>query len=191
MCLTRLGCFAVQVEVKSAIPRPQMIQASEYAHSDMGAALSFKRALELSCTRGGGCAGNGSGASPLTSPPSTAGAHRDPAALAEDSASVERPDNPVPVYDGPPPPWLIKFKEWLPGFLSEVSQRLKEGEYYPLSSLKGDFRATCGHDMDHVAIGYPKLSDFIRSVEDLVKMKIMPVGVGPATHMILLPRGTV
>jgi hypothetical protein len=65
--------------------------------------------------------------------------------------------------------------------------RLKEGDWYPLSSLKGDFRATCGLELDHLGLGYEKLSDFIRCLPDLCRMKIVPVGRGPATHMVLLP----
>ena len=85
------------------------------------------------------------------------------------------------------PIWLGKFRQWLPKFLSGVSMRLKEGEWYPLSSLKGDFRATCGLELDHLSLGYEKLSDFVRSFPDLCRMKIVPVGRGPATHMVLLP----
>lgn len=85
------------------------------------------------------------------------------------------------------PTWLNKFRQWLPSFLAGVSRRLKEGEWYPLSSLKGDFRATCGLELDHVALGFEKLSDFVRSFPDLCRMKIVPVGRGPATHMVLLP----
>ena len=50
-------------------------------------------------------------------------------------------------------------------------------------------RATCGMELDHVTIGYPKLSDFVRSLHDICRMKIVPVGRGPATHMVLLPPG--
>lgn len=89
--------------------------------------------------------------------------------------------------EGCPPVWIAKFKHWLPMFLREVSSRLKEGEWYPLSSLKGDFRATCGLELDHLGLGYNKLSDFIRSLSEICKMKIVPVGRGPATHMVLLP----
>lgn len=85
------------------------------------------------------------------------------------------------------PIWLGKFRQWLPKFLTGVSMRLKEGEWYPLSSLKGDFRATCGLELDHLSLGYEKLSDFVRSFPDLCRMKIVPVGRGPATHMVLLP----
>jgi hypothetical protein len=85
------------------------------------------------------------------------------------------------------PSWLTKFLQWLPVFLTGVSMRLKEGDWYPLSSLKGDFRATCGLELDHLGLGYEKLSDFIRCLPDLCRMKIVPVGRGPATHMVLLP----
>ncbi|XP_057871357.1 uncharacterized protein LOC131077811 isoform X2 [Cryptomeria japonica] len=85
------------------------------------------------------------------------------------------------------PAWVEKFKRWLPVFLGEVSKRLKEREWYPLSSLKGDFRATCGLELDHISLGYIKLSDFIRSIPGLCRMKIVPVGTGPATHMVILP----
>ncbi|BBN12814.1 hypothetical protein MPTK1_5g23100 [Marchantia polymorpha subsp. ruderalis] len=83
--------------------------------------------------------------------------------------------------------WVLRFKQWLPSFLIEVYNRLKEGEWYPLSSLKGDFRATCGLELDHTSIGYHKLHDFIKSHPELCKIKIVPVGLGPATHMVLLP----
>lgn len=86
------------------------------------------------------------------------------------------------------PAWVSTFKKWLPLFLNEVSNRLKEGEWYPLSSLKGDFRATCGLELDHTSLGYPKLSDFMRSFSSICHMKVVPIGGrGPATHMVLLP----
>lgn len=85
------------------------------------------------------------------------------------------------------PAWLNTFEEWLPEFLTRVSMRLKEGEWYPLSSLKGDYRAICGLELDHVSLGFEKLSDFVRSFPELCRMKIVPVGRGPATHMVLLP----
>ncbi|XP_058111119.1 uncharacterized protein LOC131254130 [Magnolia sinica] len=85
------------------------------------------------------------------------------------------------------PPWVATFRRWLPAFLVEVSKRLKEGECYPLSSLKGDFRATCGMELDHASLGHLKLSDFMRSFSGICKMRIVPVGRGPATHVVLLP----
>lgn len=86
------------------------------------------------------------------------------------------------------PKWVRIFKRWLPNFLNGVSKRLREGEWYPLSSLKADFRATCGQELDHTSLGYPKLSDFMRSFPGLCRMKIVPVGGrGPATHMVLQP----
>ena len=87
------------------------------------------------------------------------------------------------------PKWVRIFERWLPNFLNDVSKHLKEGERYPLSSLKADFRATCGQELDHNSLGYPKLSDFMRSFPSLCHMKIVPVGGrGPATHMVLQPK---
>ncbi|KAK6928204.1 Ankyrin repeat [Dillenia turbinata] len=85
------------------------------------------------------------------------------------------------------PAWLITFKNWLPDFLQDVSKRLEKGEWYPLSSLKADFRAT-GLELDHASLGYSKLSDFMRLFSDLCHMKVVPVGGrGAATHVVLLP----
>ncbi|EFJ07269.1 hypothetical protein SELMODRAFT_429955 [Selaginella moellendorffii] len=83
------------------------------------------------------------------------------------------------------PPWAQRFRDWLPGFLTEVSKRLEEGESYPLCSLKGDFRATCGLEIDHTALGFEKLSDFIRAWPEICEPKVEPVGLGPATHVVL------
>ncbi|KAG1337867.1 Heterogeneous nuclear ribonucleoprotein 1 [Cocos nucifera] len=85
------------------------------------------------------------------------------------------------------PPWLSKFRKWLPVFLEEACKRLGEGEWYPLSSLKGDFRATCGMELDHASLGFLKLSDFMRALPGICRMRVVPVGSGPATHMVLLP----
>ncbi|OEL20703.1 hypothetical protein BAE44_0018278, partial [Dichanthelium oligosanthes] len=86
------------------------------------------------------------------------------------------------------PSWFFIFRKWLPGFLEDATDRLGvDGERYPLSSLKGDFRATCRMELDHTALGYPKLSDFMRSLPGICRMCVVPVGSGPATHMILLP----
>ncbi|KAK9012578.1 hypothetical protein V6N11_040623 [Hibiscus sabdariffa] len=85
------------------------------------------------------------------------------------------------------PLWLRTFKKWLPRFLQEVSKQPKEGKY-PLSSLKADFRAAFGLELDHVSLGYTKLSDFMRSFPDLCRMKVMPVGGGGSpNHMVLIP----
>ncbi|XP_062203831.1 uncharacterized protein LOC133906058 [Phragmites australis] len=84
------------------------------------------------------------------------------------------------------PSWFFVFRRWLPGFLMDATERLG-GERYPLSSLKGDFRATCRMELDHTALGYPKLSDFMHSLPGICRMCIVPVGSGPATHMVLLP----
>ncbi|CAK9231201.1 unnamed protein product [Sphagnum troendelagicum] len=109
---------------------------------------------------------------------------------ARSDSNVQEQYSPLPadkMSEGSTPSWLIKFRQWLPTFLAGVSTRLNEGEWYPLSSLKGDFRATCGLELDHLALGYEKLSDFIRSLPEVCRMKIVPVGRGPATHMVLLP----
>jgi hypothetical protein len=84
------------------------------------------------------------------------------------------------------PSWFFIFRKWLPGFLEDETARLG-GERYPLSSLKGDFRATCRMELDHTALGYPKLSDFMRSLPGICRMCVVPVGSGPATHMVLFP----
>ncbi|KAG8049047.1 hypothetical protein GUJ93_ZPchr0009g2022 [Zizania palustris] len=83
------------------------------------------------------------------------------------------------------PSWFFIFRKWLPGFLVDATERL--GERYPLSSLKGDFRAICRMELDHCTLGYPKLSDFMRSLPGICRMCVVPVGSGPATHMVLLP----
>ena len=65
---------------------------------------------------------------------------------------------------GNSPRWLKVFKKWFPVFLNAIHQRQQRGESYPLSSVKADFRATCGMELDHAALGYPKLSDFLRTM---------------------------
>ncbi|EEE53511.1 hypothetical protein OsJ_36687 [Oryza sativa Japonica Group] len=83
------------------------------------------------------------------------------------------------------PSWFFIFRKWLPGFLADATERL--GDRYPLSSLKGDFRAICRMELDHSTLGYPKLSDFMRSLPGICRMCVVPVGSGPATHKVLLP----
>ncbi|KAK1320331.1 hypothetical protein QJS10_CPA03g01589 [Acorus calamus] len=69
-----------------------------------------------------------------------------------------------------------------------IEAKAPGGEHYPLSSLKGDFRATCGLELNHGDLGYLKLSDFIRSLDDsMCQTKVVPVMGGPATHFVLLP----
>ncbi|XP_072975636.1 uncharacterized protein [Typha angustifolia] len=89
------------------------------------------------------------------------------------------------------PAWFLKFRKWLPLFLMETCKRLGEGEWYPLSSLKGDFRVTCRMELDHASLGFPKLSDFMRAIPGICQMRIVPVGNGPATHMVLQPSRSV
>ncbi|PKA51963.1 Ankyrin repeat domain-containing protein EMB506, chloroplastic [Apostasia shenzhenica] len=85
------------------------------------------------------------------------------------------------------PPWVLKFMRWFPSYLNKVSRRLGEGEWYPLSSLKGDFRATCGMELDYESLGFSKLSDFLRSFPGICSMHVVPTSNGAATHMVLLP----
>ncbi|KAL0922402.1 hypothetical protein M5K25_006385 [Dendrobium thyrsiflorum] len=85
------------------------------------------------------------------------------------------------------PPWLVRFKKWFPVYLNKTCRRLGEGEWYPLSSLKGDFRATCGMELDHESIGFLKLSDFLRSLPGICKMHVISTGNGSPTHMVLRP----
>ncbi|KAH0465906.1 hypothetical protein IEQ34_006009 [Dendrobium chrysotoxum] len=85
------------------------------------------------------------------------------------------------------PPWLVRFKKWFPVYLNKTCRRLGEGEWYPLSSLKGDFRATCGMELDHESIGFLKLSDFLRSLPGICKIHVISTGNGSPTHMVLRP----
>ncbi|KAG7985394.1 hypothetical protein I3843_03G024000 [Carya illinoinensis] len=85
------------------------------------------------------------------------------------------------------PAWLRIFKKWLPRHLQDQTTRLKEGNY-ALSSLKGDFRATFGLELDHASLGYSKLSEFMKSLPGLCRVKVVPIGkCGPTTHLVLLP----
>ncbi|GBG81597.1 hypothetical protein CBR_g32589 [Chara braunii] len=109
-------------------------------------------------------------------------------ALRTAGASAHTPPLLPVLTPGTEPKWYLRFKAWLQEFLPGAVARLPEGEYYPLSALKGDFRATCGMELDHVELGFNKLSDFIRSFSDLCRIKVVPVGRGTAaTHMVLLP----
>ncbi|CAN1322382.1 Glycine-rich RNA-binding protein [Linum perenne] len=83
------------------------------------------------------------------------------------------------------PLWLGVFRKWLPSFLRQVSSRTEE---YALSSLKSDFRAAFGMDLDHLSLGYSKLANFIRCFPDLCQLEFIAIGKGkPRNHMILLP----
>lgn len=85
------------------------------------------------------------------------------------------------------PKWLRIFLNWLPSFLGELSKNGKDGKY-ALSSLKADFRSKFGIEMDHASIGFPKLSDFIKSFPQLCCLKHVPTGhIGLANHMVILP----
>lgn len=85
------------------------------------------------------------------------------------------------------PPWLRIFKKWLPGFLQDLSPKGSD-ENYALSSLKGDFRAKFGMELDHASLGFMKLSEFMRSFPELCRLKVVPVGSsGHSNHMVLVP----
>ncbi|KAL9247717.1 hypothetical protein vseg_021119 [Gypsophila vaccaria] len=84
------------------------------------------------------------------------------------------------------PKWFTVLKKWLPNFLKKMSRNAK-GEYYSLSSLKTDFKALFGLDLDHTSLGYPKLSDFVKSNPTLCRIKVINTGGIAANHMILLP----
>ncbi|KAK9194804.1 hypothetical protein WN944_005511 [Citrus x changshan-huyou] len=85
------------------------------------------------------------------------------------------------------PKWLRTFKKWLPRFLKDVYRHPLEGKY-ALSSLKTDFKAVCGLELDHASLGYSKLSDFLRTLPDLCHVKAGPIGKnGSPNHMVLVP----
>uniref|UniRef100_A0A803N3H5 Uncharacterized protein n=1 Tax=Chenopodium quinoa TaxID=63459 RepID=A0A803N3H5_CHEQI len=84
------------------------------------------------------------------------------------------------------PGWFATLKKWLPQFLRKMS-RNSEGEFYSLSSLKADFKAIFGLELDHASLGYSKLSDFIKSYPELCRVKIVHTGGQVPNHMILLP----
>ncbi|ONK76927.1 uncharacterized protein A4U43_C02F1330 [Asparagus officinalis] len=86
------------------------------------------------------------------------------------------------------PLWLVKFRKWLPIFLKRAFKRVENAEGYPLSSLKADFRATCGMELDHTSLGFLKLSDFMRAFPDLCKMRLHPAGNGIGSHIVLYPQ---
>ncbi|KAF8094877.1 hypothetical protein N665_0351s0044 [Sinapis alba] len=86
------------------------------------------------------------------------------------------------------PPWLKKFVKWLPRHLRDVSNRYREINGYPLSSLKADFSAAFGMELNHASLGFPKLIDFIKYFPKLCQVKSVLVGnSGLATHWVMLP----
>ncbi|XP_074286562.1 uncharacterized protein LOC141611823 isoform X2 [Silene latifolia] len=85
------------------------------------------------------------------------------------------------------PKWFAVLKKWLPNFLKKMSRNTKQGEFYSLSSLKTDFKALFGLDLDHASLGYPKLSDFIKAYPGLCASKFINTGGTIPNHMILLP----
>ncbi|KAH9614067.1 hypothetical protein KSS87_002764, partial [Heliosperma pusillum] len=85
------------------------------------------------------------------------------------------------------PKWFAVLKKWLPSFLKKMSRNTRQGEFYSLSSLKTDFKALFGLNLDHASLGYPKLSDFIKAYPGLCASKYINTGGTVANHMILLP----
>ncbi|CDY44429.1 BnaA02g29480D [Brassica napus] len=86
------------------------------------------------------------------------------------------------------PTWLKKFVKWLPRHLRDVSERYREINGYPLSSLKADFRADFGMELNHSSLGFSKLIDFIKYFPKLCQVKCVLVGdSGLATHWVMLP----
>ncbi|CAK7355483.1 unnamed protein product [Dovyalis caffra] len=78
------------------------------------------------------------------------------------------------------PKWFRTFRKWLPSFLQQVTRR---GGQYALSSVKADFKAVFGLELDHASLGFSKLSDFMKSIPELCRIKYYPT----VNHMILLP----
>jgi hypothetical protein len=78
------------------------------------------------------------------------------------------------------PKWFRTLRRWLPSFLQQASKR---GGQYALSSVKADFRALFGLELDHASLGFSKLSDFMKSIPELCHVTYHT----PANHMILLP----
>ncbi|CAM8959146.1 unnamed protein product [Rhodiola kirilowii] len=93
---------------------------------------------------------------------------------------------------GKEPEWLGVFRKWFPSFMKKKFKSLGQDEFYALSSLKADFRATCGFELNHSSLGYSKLSQFLVSFTDICHVKYVPEkGKGSATHMVLVPNRTV
>ncbi|CAN8266009.1 unnamed protein product [Cochlearia groenlandica] len=85
------------------------------------------------------------------------------------------------------PAWLKKFEKWLPRYMRDVSDSSRETGY-ALSSLKTDFRAAFGMDLDHASVGFPKLIDFIKSFPRLCQVKAVHARRSvPASHWVMLP----
>ncbi|KAG2301459.1 hypothetical protein Bca52824_030110 [Brassica carinata] len=86
------------------------------------------------------------------------------------------------------PPWLNKFVKWLPRHLRDVSERYREINGYPLSSLKSDFSAAFGMELNHSSLGFSKLIDFIKYFPKLCQVKSVLVGNSAvASHWVMLP----
>ncbi|XP_018437745.2 uncharacterized protein LOC108810110 isoform X2 [Raphanus sativus] len=86
------------------------------------------------------------------------------------------------------PPWLKKFVKWLPRHLRDVPDRFREINGYPLSSLKADFNAAFGMELNHASLGFPKLIDFIKYFPKLCQIKSVLIGNSAVpSHWVMLP----
>ncbi|KAL9270693.1 hypothetical protein AKJ16_DCAP16743 [Drosera capensis] len=63
------------------------------------------------------------------------------------------------------------------------------GEYYSLSSLKADFKSIYGLEMDHASLGYSNLSDFLKSVPELCRIKIIDTGEASPNPVLAVTEG--
>ncbi|KAK3212719.1 hypothetical protein Dsin_017425 [Dipteronia sinensis] len=86
------------------------------------------------------------------------------------------------------PKWLKTLKKWLPRFLEDVYKHPISERGYALSSLKADFRAAFGLEMDHNSLGYTKLSDFMKTFPFLCRVKAGTIcnKNGSPNHMVLV-----
>ena len=90
-----------------------------------------------------------------------------------------------PLSDQSHPPWLMKFRKWLPAFLRGAWKLVGNGEGYPLSFIKADFRATCVMELEHMSLGFLKLSDFMHSFPEFCTLRVSHTENGLASYMVL------
>ena len=158
LCTLIFECHISQVEIKSAVPRPIMQAAemsAEAARNQQQLDFSLKHRHGEIVQDSGVCKifhdttigspSLGENAWHLPQNRSKAIIYAENVNLEGqseeiESAGLEISPVPLPLTHGPRPQWLLKLRSWLPKFLTSVSNRLFEGEWYPLSSLKGDFR---------------------------------------------------
>lgn len=158
LCWLIFECYISQVEIKSAVPRPIMQAAemsTEAARNQQQLDLSLKHRHGEIVQDSGICKifhdtaigspSLGENAWHLPQNRTKAISYAENSNLKGQSDEIESggleiSSVPLPLTHGPRPQWLLKLRSWLPKFLTSVSNRLFEGEWYPLSSLKGDFR---------------------------------------------------